>query len=76
MFVTRGKSDNDRKPILPVREKTMIVTRGNSVFTSGVHYKSQCAALSEFIILPPSSPSCLYLWGQRLSACHLLVCWL
>ena len=76
MFVTREKSDNDRKPTLPVRVKTMFVTRGNSDFTSGVHYKSQCAALSEFLISPPSSPSCLHQWGQRLSACHLLVCWL
>ena len=45
MFVTREKSDNDRKPTLPVRVKTMFVTRGNSVFTSGVRYKSQCTTL-------------------------------
>lgn len=34
MFVTREKSDNDRKPTLSVRVKTMFVTRGNSDFTS------------------------------------------
>ena len=72
MFVTRGKSDNDRKPTLPVRVKTMFVTRGNSDFTSGVHYKSQCAALSEFLISPLSSPSCLHQWGQRLSPSGML----